>query len=139
MPCAGDDVDHNWHKDIYKVEAHIPDWKSPNREIRAQAIDDFIKGLPKVTKEILRPIAETLAMLDGNAFFGSTGQNRQHDEPEWYEQYLPEAYTLFHNNGGITGWAGEMEHVRLRTAIEDNASAKALYDELQVVLIMIGK
>ena len=132
MPCAGDDVEHHWQQDIYRVETHIPEWKSPNREIRAQAIDDFIKGLPKITKELLRPIAETLAMLDGNAFFGTA-------ETEWYEQYLPEAYTLFHNNGGVTGWAGQMEHVRLRTAIEDNASAKELHDELQMVLILIGK
>ncbi len=74
-------------------------------------------------------------MLDGNAFFGMGDRAGT----EWYEQYLPEAYTLFHNNGGVTGWAGQMEHVRLRTAIEDNASAKELHDELQMVLILIGK
>ena len=50
-----------------------------------------------------RPIAETLAMLDGNAFFGTdTGQGQ-----EWYEQYLPEAWAIFNYHGGINGWASE--------------------------------
>jgi hypothetical protein len=52
-------------------------------------------------KRMLRPIAETLAMLDGNAFFTMTA----HDGKEWYEQYLPEAYALFKGNGGMKGWA----------------------------------
>lgn len=54
-------------------------------------------------KAKLRPIAETLAMLDGNAFFGTTKPG----EKEWYEAYLPEAYTLYESNGGDSGWAGE--------------------------------
>ncbi len=47
-----------------------------------------------------RPIAETLAMLDGNAFFGMDLNNGI----EWYEQYLPEAWALFNANGGYAGW-----------------------------------
>lgn len=59
-------------------------------------------------KQILRPIAEVLALLDGNAFFTmDLGDGR-----EWYEQYLPEAWTIFENNGGTKGWAGEMSWVR---------------------------
>ena len=54
-------------------------------------------------KAKLRPIAETLAMLDGNAFFG----NEAHAGAEWYEQYLPEAHALYEGNGGDKGWAGE--------------------------------
>lgn len=50
-----------------------------------------------------RPIAETLAMLDGNAFFGTDIGPGQ----EWYEQYLPEAWEVFMRNGGATGWPAE--------------------------------
>lgn len=53
-------------------------------------------------KAKLRPIAETLAMLDGNAFFGM-----EHGGGEHYEGYLPEAHALYEANGGDTGWAGE--------------------------------
>lgn len=53
-------------------------------------------------KAKLRPVAETLAMLDQNAFFGmkTTGDR------EWYEAYLGEAHALWEGNGGDTGWAG---------------------------------
>ncbi|KRB22659.1 hypothetical protein [Mesorhizobium sp. Root172] len=46
----------------------------------------------------LLPIAETLAMLDGNAFFTFDG---------WADMYLPEADALYKSNGGDGGWAGE--------------------------------
>lgn len=49
-------------------------------------------------KRHLRPIAETFAMLDGNAFFELSGS--------LWESYLPEARALFNSNGGLTGWAG---------------------------------
>lgn len=52
-------------------------------------------------KAKLRPIAETLAMLDGNAFFGNDVEDR-----EWYEGYLGEAHALYESNGGDSGWAG---------------------------------
>ena len=54
-------------------------------------------------KKILRPMAETLAMMDGNAFFGNEGGEGE----EWYEMYLPEADAIFQANGGLKGWAGE--------------------------------
>ena len=70
-------------------------------------------------KKWLCPIAETLAMLDGNAFFGSDLVNGQ----EWYEQYLPEAAAIFYGNGGPTGWAGEVswmkEHIHETSAVEE--------------------
>ena len=53
-------------------------------------------------KEILRPIAETLALLDGNAFFTMDNNGK-----EWYEMYLPEANMIYQSNGGDYGWAGE--------------------------------
>jgi hypothetical protein len=55
----------------------------------------------------LRPIAETLAMLDGNAFFG----NETSENKEWYEMYLPEAYEVYISNGGDEGWAGEASFI----------------------------
>jgi len=54
-------------------------------------------------KQWLRPIAETLALLDGNGFLG--GQ-------DWYETYLPQAAAIFYRNGGIAGWAGEASWIQ---------------------------
>ncbi len=58
------------------------------------------KTFTEIEKKKLRPIAETLAMRDGNAFFGSP------TEKEWYEYYLPEAHAIYESNGGDSGWAG---------------------------------
>jgi len=76
-------------------------------------------------KAILRPIAETIAMLDGNAFFTMDCQ-----DGEWYEQYLPEAWSLFQNNGGINGWAGEASWVRL--SLEDSPAVVEARKSLKV-------
>lgn len=54
-------------------------------------------------KRWLRPICETLAMLQGNAFF----ENDPLDDRDWYEQWLPEAAAIFYSNGGTSGWAGQ--------------------------------
>ena len=56
-------------------------------------------------KEKLRPIAEVLALLDGNAFFGMSLD--ESGEDNWYEQYLPEAWAIYSANGGDTGWASQ--------------------------------
>lgn len=61
-------------------------------------------------KEKLRPIAETLAMLDGNAFFGMEHGN----ETEHYESYLPEAHALYESNGGDGGWAGQASFAKAK-------------------------
>lgn len=55
----------------------------------------------KKEKKKLRPIAETLAMIEGNAFFsiGIAGK-------KWYEQYLPEAKALYDANGGDKAFKG---------------------------------
>lgn len=55
----------------------------------------------------LRPIAETLAMLDGNAFFGMGDSERY-----WADQYLPEAAAIYESNGGDEGWAGDASFAR---------------------------
>jgi hypothetical protein len=59
-------------------------------------------------KRILRPIAETLAMIDGNAFLTLMTT----DDKEWYEQYLPEAMSIFIANGGYNGWASEVSWIQ---------------------------
>lgn len=61
-----------------------------------------LKDIPRAKRDMLRPMAETLAMLDGNAFFG----NEAGPGVEWWEQYVPEAEALFKANGGMKGWAG---------------------------------
>lgn len=66
------------------------------------------EAFTEAEKTVLRPIAETLAMLDGNAFFGMETDNFG----EWYEMYLPEAHALFESNGGLDGWAGEASFAR---------------------------
>lgn len=55
----------------------------------------------EVERRKLLPIAETLALLDGNAFFTVGAEN------EWAFSYLPEADAIYQANGGDNGWAGE--------------------------------
>lgn len=82
-------------------------------------------------KALLRPIAETLAMLDGNAFFGAAldelGQ-------EWYEQYLPEAWQLWDSNGGLDGWTGGMGHVAEAKLRAENPMLRSLWEQYQMAL-----
>lgn len=81
-------------------------------------------------KQILRPIAEVLALLDGNAFFTmDTGDGR-----EWYEQYLPEAWSIFEGSGGIRGWAGEMSWVR--DLVNDHPSVVEARRNLRIALAL---
>lgn len=63
----------------------------------------------------LRPVAETLAMLDGNAFFGmSRGPDGDDDH---YRQYLPEAHALVEANGG---WGSSASFIRGDAPLADN-------------------
>lgn len=81
-------------------------------------------------KAQLRPIAETLAMLDGNAFFGTVMINGN----EWYEQYLPEAWSLWTNNGGETGWpagTGWMAEAQLRN---ETPALASVWEQYQTML-----
>jgi hypothetical protein len=63
-------------------------------------------------KIILRPIAEVIAILDGNAFWGLSVT--PDGEDNWYEQYLTEAWMVYNNNPGVvkgTSWYSDhMEH-----------------------------
>lgn len=76
-------------------------------------------------KKKLLPIAEVLAMLDGNAFF--TFDN-------WCDGYLPEADAVYRSNGGDTGWASECSWVKEIRMIQEDATLKDAYDKLQVLL-----
>lgn len=55
----------------------------------------------EIERRKLLPIAETIALLDGNAFFTLGAEN------EWAFSYLPEADAIYQANGGDNGWAGE--------------------------------
>ena len=87
------------------------------------------QGWPKVDQipdhltPILRPIAETLAMLDGNAFFSM--------DPDCHTQYLPEAYVLFQDNGGINGWAGKAQFVL--DLNHENAEVAQAYENWRMI------
>lgn len=69
-----------------------------------------VESFTDVERAKLLPIAETLAMLDGNAFLSAKIGNGR----SWAEQYLPEAYALYEANGGDSGWAGEASFVKGR-------------------------
>lgn len=78
-------------------------------------------------KKLLRPIAETIALLDGNAFF----PHKLPDNREWYEQYLPEAATIFENNGGMDGWASEVSWAAEQK--HENDAVKEAYETWQML------
>jgi hypothetical protein len=80
-------------------------------------------------KDKLRPIAETLAMLDGNAFFGIS--INEDGEDSWYEQYLPEAWRIYKANGGDKGWASEVSWIK--EANHENDSVKEAWQEWQLL------
>lgn len=78
-------------------------------------------------KRVLRPIAETIALLDGNAYF----PHKLPDGREWYEQYLPEAASIFYDNGGLDGWAQHLSWIE--ESIHENDNVKNAYDSWQVI------
>lgn len=74
----------------------------------------------------LKPIAETLAMLDGNAFFGISVDH--------YESYLTEADAVYRNNGGDDGWASTASWIQDYKMIQEDPVLKDAYDKLQVLI-----
>ncbi len=94
----------------YKIERPEGGWK---------------RNFTEEEKRKLLPIAETLAMLDGNAFFTFDS---------WCDSYLPEAHAIYESNGGDTGWASECSWVKERRLIEEDPTLKDAYDKLQVLL-----
>ena len=73
-------------------------WSNYNKKLRK-------KKFTQKEKELLRPIAEVCAILDGNAFFGMTQNDAGEDT--WYEQYLPEAWAVWKAQGKAGGWINQ--------------------------------
>lgn len=88
----------NWQKRRYTIEKPVDGW----READSFDVEESTK---------LRPIAETLAMLDGNAFFGACKSDDTEDDT-WFRMYLPEADAIYQANGGDKGWAGLASFIR---------------------------
>jgi hypothetical protein len=89
----------------------------------------------KKQKRMLRPIAEVLAMLDGNAFFGTTKD--RNGEDTWYEKYLPQAWELFKNNGGEKGWAGAASWIQDDPTRHKNPVVREAYNQWQVLKALV--
>lgn len=80
-------------------------------------------------KKLLRPIAEVLALLDGNAFFGMSVDDGGEDT--WYEQYLPEAWAVYQGNGGGNGWASEVSWIK--DSEHENESVRQAYEHWRLL------
>lgn len=72
--------------------------------------------------EKIRPIAETLAMLDGNAFHHA------------WQNYLPEADAVYRGNGGDGGWAGICSWIEKEKMIQEDPTLKDLLDKLEEMI-----
>jgi len=90
------------------------------------------KKFTQKEKNLLRPIAEVMAIMDGNAFFGMTRDDNNEDT--WYEQYLPEAWAIYKGqgkNGGWiqeTSWAKDLKH--------ENESVKDAYTTWRLLKLL---
>lgn len=83
----------------------------------------FARNFSDQEKAMLQPIAETLAMFDGNASFAwRIGAS----DKEIWEMYLPHAYSLFVSNGGLEGWAGQASWIS--GIHHPNASVREAYE-----------
>lgn len=84
-------------------------------------------------KIILRPIAEVIAILDGNGFFGMTTDDAGDDT--WYEQYLPEAWLIYRSNPNVihgTSWYQDhMSH--------DNVTVSDAYNNWRLLKLLNRK
>jgi hypothetical protein len=74
----------------------------------------------------LRPIAEVIALLDGNGFFDMLDNH--------YENYLQEADALYRANGGDDGWAQGLCWIQQEKMIQEDPALKDLWDKLQVMI-----
>jgi hypothetical protein len=90
------------------------------------------KKFSKKEKEKLRPIAETLAMMDGNAFFGMSID--EDGEDNWYENYLTEAWRIYRANGGDKGWASGASWIKEQK--HENESVKDAWQQWQLLKIL---
>ena len=80
-------------------------------------------------KEMLRPLAETMAILDGNAFFGLDVD--ENGEDRWYEQYLPEAWLVYNAHAGDKGWISQTSW--MRNLEHENDTVRDAYAQWQLL------
>lgn len=76
---------------------------------------------------IIRPIAETLAMMDKEVVSRS------------WENYLQEADAIYRNNGGDTGWASQCSWIAREKSMMEDPSCRDLWNKLQLVLTIKEK
>ena len=113
---------------------------SPNKTLSEWIYSHFNckklkKKFTKKEKQVLRPIAEVLCLLDGNAFFGLSIDDNGEDI--WYEQYLPEAHVIWKANGGAKGWAAQASWVL--DSKHENVSVRDAYEHWQLLKILARK
>ena len=80
-------------------------------------------------KTMLRPLAETIAILDGNAFFGLDVDDNGEDR--WYEQYLSEAWLVYKANAGDKGWITQTSW--MRNLEHENDTVRDAYAQWQLL------
>jgi hypothetical protein len=81
----------------------------------------------EVYVKMLRPIAETLALIDGSAFIGH------------WSGYLSEADAIYRANGELDDWPNVCSWIKRKTLIESDPVLKDLNDKLEMLLILKEK
>lgn len=119
MPFDDDYINPTEGVSVRRYEIHVYD-------------EDMDRAFTKDEKDILRPIAEMLAIMDGNAFFGM----KLDDGKEWYEQYLPEAWSVFQNTGGYDG--AIMNASWVKDMYPKNPSVREAYDAYRTIKGLAG-
>jgi predicted xylose isomerase-like sugar epimerase len=84
------------YKDVMPVEEITYTVQQPDGGWRRRFTEDDLRKL--------RPIAETIAMLEGNAFFTLV--------EDCYHNYLQEADAVYRSNGGDDGHAGGVSWIQ---------------------------
>lgn len=84
-------------------------------------------------KIMLRPLAESIAILDGNGFFGLSRDENGDDN--WYEQYLIEAWMIYKSNPSvIKGTSWYLNHVE-----HENATVEDAYNNWLLIKMLSRK
>lgn len=97
-----ENVDEETEKLFTNAEAAYDMWEAQEEAVSyllAPTKDGWrdIGSFDEEEKDLLRPIAETIAMLSGNAFFGMKTDSDGNDL--LYEDYLPQAAALYASAG----------------------------------------
>jgi len=103
-------------------------WQNYNQKLKK-------RKFTQKEKELLRPIAEIIAIMDGNAFFGMTRNDMGEDT--WYEQYLPEAWAIYKGQGKDGGWIQETSWAKDRQ--HENDAVKDAYEQWRLLKLLSRK